>query len=236
MRSSVLLLLVAWGCGEGADSETCEAPEELEECALLDETACRGRSRPNLPDDNQCSARLGAPGPAFDELEFVSCESGGDGDVPEPVPVPEPVCAKHPETMVPFLFPDGWAPDDWESLNCEEIGAGHSASCDPDVTSMCSEPCLRVPEKGDCGQEATKPVGNEGHFLGCGYYRFSVHDDAGQSQVYIHALETGGLVYYEESRQGGSGLTTTRVGCEPACENWQVIPCPSVPLGGAPGQ
>jgi hypothetical protein len=103
---------------------------------------------------------------------------------------------------------------------------------------MCDEPCHRVPQEGDCGQEYTKPEGNEGHFLGCGYYRYSTHDDAGQYEIYIHSLETGEIVYFEEADRTGSDRTIsiTQVGCEPACEDWEVIPCPTPPMGGSAGQ
>lgn len=115
-------------------------------------------------------------------------------------------------------------------------GTGGLVECNPDVEAFCATAvCSRTPGPGDCGQESFKPTGNLGHKTGCGFYRLSITDDAGQEEVYIHDEETGDLVYYRE-RHWVRELVTTEVGCEPVCADWEVIPCPPGGMGGIGGE
>ncbi len=119
-------------------------------------------------------------------------------------------------------------------------GGGHSmggvVECNPDVEAFCATAvCSRTPGEGDCGQEYSNFVGNEGHWTGCGLYRMSILDDTSQGEIHIYDEETGELVYYLE-RHYEREVVTTEVGCEPACDDWEVIPCPYSPMGGGAGQ
>lgn len=117
-----------------------------------------------------------------------------------------------------------------------EHGMGATVDCNPDVEAYCATAfCSRTPGEGDCGQDYGDVLRNEGHWTGCGFYRVSILDDTSQGEIHIYNEETGQLVYYLE-RHYEQGVVTTEVGCEPACDDWEVIPCPYSPMGGGAGQ